>query len=87
MPKKKVFISYRRGDSQEMTDRIFASLVDAFGENSVFRDIHSIPFGVDFRDHIKQELSICDAMLVVIGDQWLDIKGRDGKRRLDQSTD
>lgn len=87
MPEKKIFISYRRADSQVMTDRIYAGLVDAFGEQAVFRDIHSIPFGVDFRTHIQNAVAECDVMMVVIGDQWLDIKGPEGRRRLDQSTD
>jgi hypothetical protein len=87
MADKKIFISYRRADSQVMTDRIYAALVDAFGEQAVFRDIHSIPFGVDFRTHIQKAVAECDVMLVVIGDQWLDIKDLEGKRRLDQPTD
>src|SRR5262245_32715288 len=43
-----------------------------FGENSVFTDIDSIPLGADFLDYINSELSTCDALIAVVGPQWID---------------
>jgi hypothetical protein len=52
----------------------------------VFMDIDTIPFGVDFRQHINEAVSQCDALLALIGDQWVGI-APDGKRRLDDPAD
>ena len=39
----KVFISYRRADSQHVSDRIYEHLVERFGDDTVFKDVDSIP--------------------------------------------
>jgi hypothetical protein len=77
-----IFISYRRADSAEVTHRIYDVLADRYGQESVFKDIDSIPPGVDFRQHIAEALADCRIFAAVIGAGWLDT--RDGKnRRLD----
>ena len=53
----KIFISYRREDSQDFTGRLHDKLVDHFGETNVFFDVDSIPTGVDFRKHLDREVS------------------------------
>jgi hypothetical protein len=67
----RITISYRRTDSAAMTGRIFDRLTQHFGADSVFMDIDTIPFGVDFRHFINDALKTTDFMLVVIGPQWL----------------
>jgi hypothetical protein len=52
----------------------------------VFRDINKMPLGKNFYDHIKEELSGCDVVLVVIGPQWLAIDAQ-GHSRIQQSDD
>jgi formylglycine-generating enzyme required for sulfatase activity len=48
-------------------------------------DIDSIPFGVNFRDHIDAAVGQCDVFLAVIGPKWL---GRTkARRRLDNPKD
>ena len=48
-------------------------------------DIDSIPFGVDFREHINSAVGRCDLMLAIIGPKWA---GEiEGQRRLDDPTD
>ncbi|MES9990831.1 MAG: TIR domain-containing protein [Candidatus Thiodiazotropha sp.] len=82
-----VFISYRREDSREITGRICDRLNNEFGKQAIFRDVDSIPAGVDFRDHINKTIDQCSLLLAIIGNKWLDAKNRKGERRLDLSND
>lgn len=45
----KIFISYRRVDSEDVAGRIYDRLVQHFGHDAIFKDVDDIPFGVDFR--------------------------------------
>jgi hypothetical protein len=47
-------------------------LANHFGNDSVYMDIDSVPFGVDFREHIKETLLQNDVLIAVIGPNWLD---------------
>jgi TPR repeat protein len=67
----KIVLSYRRSDTEEISGRIFDRLRSQFGPGSVFMDVDSIPFGVDFRRHIQKELEGCDTLLAIIGPRWL----------------
>src|SRR5262245_3456964 len=84
---KKVFISYRRGDSADVVGRIDDHLVKVFGRESVFKDVDSISLGTDFRKVISQRVSECDVLLAVIGPMWLAARGPSGGRRLDDEAD
>lgn len=66
----KIVISYRRADSEAVTGRIRDRLVSHYGQDSVFMDVDSIPFGIDFRDYIKEALDQTDALIVVMGTRW-----------------
>ena len=44
-----IFISYRRSDSIANTGRIYDYLERRFGRDRVFKDVDSIPLGVNFR--------------------------------------
>jgi hypothetical protein len=83
----RIFISYRRADSQYATDRIYERLVAAFGEGTVFMDIDDIPLGVNFRDYIDQQVSTSSIVIAVIGDHWLDSRESDGNPRLHNPSD
>ena len=86
----KIFVSYRRDDSEHITGRIYDRLEPRFGRNNVFMDIDAIPFGVDFREHLDRAVGQCEVLLAVIGEQWLNIGHREGPkqgRRLDDPTD
>jgi hypothetical protein len=80
-----IAISYRREDSTPIAGRLYDRLQGEFGKTSVFMDFDSIPYGVDFREHITQTLEQASALVVVIGPHWSE--SRDGVRRLDDSTD
>jgi formylglycine-generating enzyme required for sulfatase activity len=79
----KIFICYRREDSEWPAQRIYDELVDHFGSESVVFDIDTIPLGTDFREYLNKEVSRCDIFLAVIGDSWLEIL----KQRLDEPND
>jgi hypothetical protein len=59
----KIFLSYRRQDSAGIAGRIYDRLRAHFGDDTVFMDIDSIPFGVDFREHIGAAVGQCDVVL------------------------
>jgi hypothetical protein len=82
-----IFISYRRADSQAMTDNIRGYLARKLGDDAVFQDVIDIPFGVDFRTYLEQAIGSCKVVLVIIGQRWLTITDDEGKRRLDDPND
>ena len=83
----KVFISYRRDDSQLWTERLCDRLVPHFGTDAVFKDNDSIPLGADFRAELGAAVATCDVLLAIIGDAWLTITDSSGTRRLDDEND
>src|SRR5215510_2364408 len=82
----RIFISYRRSDSAAIVGHIYERLAARYKAESVFRDINKMPLGKNFYDHIKEELSGCDVVLVVVGPQWLAIDAQ-GHSRIQQSDD
>jgi len=80
---EKVFISYRRDDSADIAGRIYDRLADHFGRDAIFKDVDSIPLGVDFKKYLEGVVSQCVVELVVIGKTWLTAADDKGKRRLD----
>ncbi|TWU31319.1 TIR domain-containing protein [Novipirellula artificiosorum] len=84
---QKLFVSYRRKESQDFTGRMFDRLQGYYGPNSVFMDVDDLLAGKDYRTQIARIIQQCDVVLVVIGEQWLDIVDDFGKRRLDNPDD
>ena len=81
-----IAISYRRQDSSPVAGRLYDRLQAEFGKGSVFMDFDSIPYGVDFREHIKQTLQRAKVVIAIIGPEWCG--GRDlSNRRIDDPTD
>lgn len=81
-----IFLSYRRDDSAGFAGRLADALETAFGSGSVFRDVDDIRPGEDFVHAIESHLRSVDAVLVMIGPQWLAV-GADQQRRLDAQND
>lgn len=70
-----IFISYRRADSQAVTGRIHEHLAREFGPENVFKDVDTIPPGVDFSEYYRRWLTERAAVvLVIIGKDWATIK-------------
>src|SRR5258708_6532552 len=80
-----IAISYRRADSDAIAGRIRDRLVSHFGSESVFMDVDSIPFGIDFREHIQETLAHNDILVAVIGPKWLGEGRTDGPRIMEET--
>jgi len=83
----KIFINYRREDSIATAGRLGDRLTETFGRDNLFMDVDSIPVGRDFEDYLNSQVAACDAMLAVIGPNWLTAKDDTGQRRLDNLED
>ncbi|MFZ1110490.1 MAG: toll/interleukin-1 receptor domain-containing protein [Rhodomicrobium sp.] len=70
LAKHAVFISYRKADSRDITERIHDKLTDAFGKQTVFKDIDAIGVAADFRKEIFDSLKICRVFLAILGRDW-----------------
>jgi hypothetical protein len=82
----KIFISYRRQDSDAYAGRLWDRLAPHFGAEDIFMDI-DMNLGVDFVDEIQQKVALCKVLIAVIGRTWLEIKNDAGLRRLDDPED
>ncbi len=80
----RVFLSYRRADTQHVAGRAGDKLQDLF---ELFMDIDTIPPGVDFTDYVRRAVGSCDVLLAFIGDHWLKLTDDGGRRRIDDPMD
>jgi hypothetical protein len=83
----RILISYRREDSADVSGRIYDRLIQQFGQGAVFKDVDSIPFGVDFRIYLDAQVAKCEVFLAVIGRDWVKKRGSKSKSRLDDPAD
>lgn len=72
MASHKIFLSYRRDDSEEAARSIGARLYDAFGKANVYIDVHKFLVTRDFRKSITKAIEDSHAIMVVIGPKWCD---------------
>jgi TIR domain len=80
----KVFLSYRRADTQHVAGRAADRLADRF---ELFMDMDTIPPGVDFTDYVRRAVGNCDVLLAFIGERWLSMTDSTGRRRIDDPQD
>lgn len=83
----RIFLSYRRRDSTWFVGRLSDSLSQYFGDERVFRDVGDIEGGADFHERISDTLESADALIAVIGPNWLTATDRDGNRILGTADD
>jgi TIR domain-containing protein len=85
----KIFLSYRRmGTAEGFAHALFHLLKGSFPAESLFMDVEGgIRAGQNFVRVLEQEVSACDAMLVVIGPDWLTAADEQGRRRLENPAD
>lgn len=86
MSKPKVFLSYRRDDSEQATRNIYLGFKDA-GYEQVFMDIPRIDPGEKWPDLIDDALGAADVVIAVIGKTWLSCCDTDSRRRIDGPDD
>ena len=82
----RVFVSYRRSDSDAYAGRLGDWLRQAFGSKNVFTDVDSILPGQDWVHAVEEAVGSCDALVAVIGPAWLTAANEHG-RRLDEAED
>ncbi|HEY7341077.1 MAG TPA: toll/interleukin-1 receptor domain-containing protein [Ktedonobacterales bacterium] len=82
-----IFISYRRSDTGASCGRIADSLRAVFGASAVFRDLHDIPGGMDFRTSLNAALDRSAVVIVLIGPSWATTADTTGQRRLFDPND
>src|SRR3954469_18106471 len=85
-PMPSIFVSYRRTDAPGHAGRLYDRLVERFGAASVFKDLDSMEPGADFVEVIEETVQRCDALIAVIGRDWL-AGSHGGGPRLDDPQD
>lgn len=83
----KIFISYRRNDSEGEAGRLAADLEREFGEESVFIDVNAIEPGLDFRGKIQRQIAGCNVLIAIIGPNWAPPRDEVAKTRRGARTD
>lgn len=83
----RIFISYRRDDTEGYAGRLYDRLRQHFGSENLFMDIGTLKPGQDFVVAIEEAVSSCDVLIALIGERWLGITDEEGRRRLDNPQD
>lgn len=83
----RIFLSYRRADSADVTAHLYQALAKRYYGRNVFVDIETMRPGTDFRIQIAKTIKRCDAVFVVMAERWLDIRDDQGRRRLNSPDD
>ncbi|MFN8529513.1 MAG: uracil-DNA glycosylase family protein [Anaerolineae bacterium] len=79
----RIFINYRRVDSEGHVGRMLDHLLQHFSSEDIFMDLESIKPGEDFVETIEKAVATCDVFLITIGPHWLGVSDEQGRRRLD----
>ena len=61
----RIFINYRRQDSEGYAGRLFDHLLHHLEREQVFIDVDDIPAGADFVDALEKAVATCDVLLAV----------------------
>lgn len=85
--KDRIFISYRRSDTSGSATAIRKTLLERFGEQSIFQDVEGIAPGAEFPATLRDELKRAAVVLAVIGRNWLLAANEYGQRRIDFEDD
>jgi len=83
----RVFLNYRKEDSDAWAGRIHEVLANEFSEADVFMDQFSLVAGDDYPVVIQQCAVRCSAMVVLIGPRWVSIANQSGVPRLKEDDD
>jgi TIR domain len=67
----RIFVSYRRADTANQAGWLAERLAGHYGRPQVVKDLDSIQLGNDFAEVIAAAVTSCDALLALIGHQWL----------------
>lgn len=82
-----IFSNYRRTDAGWPVDHLASKLKRTFGEGRVFLDVRGINAGDEFAAVLEEKLHRATALVVLIGQGWLHVRDKYGRRRVDQEDD
>jgi len=82
----RVFVNYRRDDSEGYARWLYDRLSAEFGAGGVFVDAGRIAPAQAISRIIEENVRACDVMITLIGPRWLSVNA-DGRRRLDEEND
>src|ERR1700674_2573149 len=82
-----IFISYRREDTSGYAGRLYDQVSAHFGRDHVFMDVAGLEPGSDFVDTIEKKVGTCDALIALIGKNWLTVKDDQNQVRLSRPGD
>jgi hypothetical protein len=71
----RIFVSYRRADTANQAGWLTERLAGHYGRPQVIKDVDSIQLGNDFAEVVAAAVTSCDALLALIGHQWLAAAG------------
>lgn len=83
----RVFISYRRSDTEMAAGRLREAIARRFGNQQTFRDKEDISAGLDWLNEIQHAIGSDAVVLALIGPAWLTARDSAGRRRLDSPED
>ncbi|HEY6174336.1 MAG TPA: Hsp70 family protein [Kofleriaceae bacterium] len=83
----RVFICYRRSESQWAAGRLYDRLSEVIGRDNLFFDVSDIEPGEDFVSRIREIVAQCDVLLAIVGPNWASIKDSAGRPRLQNPRD
>ncbi|TMP38135.1 endonuclease [Pseudoalteromonas rubra] len=83
----RIFLSYRRKDSQDITDRLYDVVIKKFGKRHVFKDVDSIPHAQDFRKVIADSISESKVVVLIIGPDWCGFEDGGDEPRIKSEDD
>jgi SIR2-like domain/TIR domain len=72
-PQVRVFINYRRDDTQGHAQLLYDRLANRFGSENVFLDVRSLQPGMNWSEEIKSHNGSCHVLLALIGPRWTSI--------------
>jgi len=78
----KIFLSYRRADSQATAGRIAQFLESIPAIDNVFLDVNGIEIGENFEQKIRVTLAKSTHVFLLIGSQWKGPVGSQGRPRI-----
>lgn len=83
----RIFINYRRLDSEGYVGRLYDHLLKQFKPHDIFMDVQNIEPGADFVTVLDEAVSACDIFLAMIGPHWGKLTNEFGERRLEEYND
>ena len=84
-PMAKIFISYRRKDTENQVRSLGNALIQHFGKGQVFYDLETIEAGEDWDETVRRTLTGDTIVLAIIGGDWVTATNAAGQRLIEDS--